>query len=201
MAQGLRAIFDHAMALTRAAHRTHPALRDFCAWDGNARWFGPGDDPIRPAAALAGDGGLDGGPHDDLRQALATIAPHANSTRTYGDTDISPDFNDRFGSFPLVSQIGPFRSKTTCVYVLYSDRALVYPWHAHPAEEMYFVIAGQAEFHCTGAQAQTLGPGDTVFHASEQPHALTTVDHPILCLVFWRGDLVTRPRLLPGYTP
>lgn len=196
-----RAAFDHALDLTRALHRAHPQMNAFCDWDDTARWHGAGSDPIRPARALASDPGLDGGPHQALRHALAAIAPLANSTRTYGDDEIAPDFNDRFGSFPLVSQIGPFRSPTTCAYVLYAESALCYPWHAHPAEELYVVIAGQALFHRAGAPSRTLRPGDSTFHASDQPHAMDTQDHPVLCLVLWRGDLVTRPRLLPGYAP
>jgi hypothetical protein len=43
-----------------------------------------------------------------------------------------------------------------------------------------------------------LGPGDTAFHASNQPHAMTTKDKPVLAYVLWRGDLKTPPVLTPA---
>ena len=38
-----------------------------------------------------------------------------------------------------------------------------------------------------GTAAATLGPTEHRFHASHQPHAMTTTDSAILTLVLWRG--------------
>ena len=58
---------------------------------------------------------------------------------------------------------------------------------------MYLVIAGEAEFAIEGEASKTLRPGDTIYHRSNVPHALTTYDHPIMAYVLWRGDLKTKP--------
>ena len=59
------------------------------------------------------------------------------------------------------------------------------------------IIAGEAIFEAAGQPARRLSPGDTTFHASNQPHAMTTDDKPVLAYVLWRGDLKTRPVLTP----
>jgi len=42
-------------------------------------------------------------------------------------------------------------------------------------------------FESDGDAAATLGPAEHRFHASHQPHAMTTTDSAILTLVLWRG--------------
>ena len=42
-------------------------------------------------------------------------------------------------------------------------------------------------FESDGAVATALGPAEHRFHASHQPHAMTTTDNAILTLVLWRG--------------
>ena len=77
------------------------------------------------------------------------------------------------------------------------EKGLFYPWHHHPAEELYVIIAGEAVFEAAGRPPRRLGPGYTAFHASNQPHAMTTEDKPVLAYVLWRGDLKTPPILTP----
>ena len=59
------------------------------------------------------------------------------------------------------------------------------------------IIAGEAVFEAANQSPRRLRPGDTAFHASNQPHAMTTEDKPVLAYVLWRGDLKTRPVLTP----
>ena len=59
------------------------------------------------------------------------------------------------------------------------------------------MLAGEAVFEAAGRPPRRLGPGDTAFHASNQPHAMTTEDKPVLAYVLWRGDLKTPPILTP----
>ncbi|MBU2980902.1 hypothetical protein KO498_03655 [Lentibacter algarum] len=38
---------------------------------------------------------------------------------------------------------------------------------------------------------ETLAEGQTSFHESNQPHAMKTVEQPVLCLVAWRSAFET----------
>jgi len=53
------------------------------------------------------------------------------------------------------------------------------------------VLSGAAVFESDGDAAATLGPIEHRFHASHQPHAMTTTDSAILTLVLWRGPDLT----------
>ena len=78
-------------------------------------------------------------------------------------------------------------------FVVYAPTGLYYPWHHHPAEELYLVLAGEAEFSIHGQTPKTLRPGDTTYHASMKPHAMTTHDHPVMAYVLWRSNLMDPP--------
>ncbi len=65
-----------------------------------------------------------------------------------------------------------------------------YPLHAHPAIELYLVIAGHARW--TTPQAERIvPPGAFVLHHSGQPHAMRTFAEPLLALYGWSGDIDT----------
>ena len=53
----------------------------------------------------------------------------------------------------------------------------------------------EAAFMLEGNETKTLGPGESVCHPSNHPHATQTEDHPFLALVLWRGDVSVRPVL------
>ncbi len=65
-----------------------------------------------------------------------------------------------------------------------------YPVHAHPAIELYLVIAAAA-WALGDAPAEIRQPGSLIVHPSGAPHAMTTGAEPLLALFTWRGDLVT----------
>ena len=66
--------------------------------------------------------------------------------------------------------------------------ATFYPPHAHPAVELYLVIAGQAQWTTPGAE-RLVPPGDFVLHRASQPHAMRTFAEPLLALYGWSGDI------------
>jgi mannose-6-phosphate isomerase-like protein (cupin superfamily) len=190
-----RVLFDEALAVAQKLHADHPALAAFVDWDPNVVWADLPPAPQAAAQALAGDARLVNGPQIAGRAAFTALGPVASWLRSYTDDQIFPGFNARFGSYPLVGPHAHFRAQGFAAYVLYSDAALWYPWHDHPAEEIYLVIAGEAEFMVDGETSRILGPGETCFHASNQSHAMQTHDSPVMAMVLWRGNLETRPRL------
>jgi hypothetical protein len=136
-------------------------------------------------------------PTSSLRDAIVGAAPHAHWRETYKETNIGQDFMERFGCYAIIGNDAPFSSQTLWAWMVYMPAGLHYPWHQHPAEEMYFVVAGEAKFMRDGMATKILGPGDTSFHASNQPHAMETGDLPVLCLVVWRDQFETGPSLTP----
>jgi|TARA_B110000259_G_C13827383_1_gene327201 quercetin dioxygenase-like cupin family protein len=77
--------------------------------------------------------------------------------------------------------------------MVYMPPRLYYPYHNHPAEEIYMVVSGSAVFKRMGLPDETLAEGDTSFHEGNQPHAMETLAEPVLCLVAWRNQFQNPP--------
>ena len=126
-----------------------------------------------------------------LHECICTLTPHVNWQQTYFKEELGRDFLNRYGFFELLGPTGHFHTIQTRAYIAYWDSQLYYPWHFHEAEELYFIISGQAEFELEGQQPEILTATKTCFHRSNQPHALTTHSQPVLALVIWRGSGLT----------
>ena len=64
-----------------------------------------------------------------------------------------------------------------------------YPAHRHKAEELYFVLSGNALWQKDDADFVPVASGDLIRHAPYQPHAMRTRDEPLLALWAWTGNL------------
>jgi len=128
-----------------------------------------------------------------LQQALRAASDAVHWRETYKETDIGDDFMDRFACYCIIGENAPFMSAAIRLFMVYMPSHFYYPWHHHPAEEMYMVVSGNGVFKRKGQPDERLGEGDTSFHASNQPHALETLEDPVLCLVAWRADFETPP--------
>ncbi len=128
-----------------------------------------------------------------LRDALVACAPLAQWRETYQGTDLAAEFRTKFACYEVLGVDAPFGCDTMRSFVVWMPPGMTYPWHHHPAEEIYVVLAGQAEFALHGEENRILGPGESIFHPSNRPHALFCHDTPVMTYVLWRGDLATRP--------
>lgn len=191
------ALFDTLLATTRAAYLGHPQTLAFAPFpvDLTPQEVTPFTCP--PAALLRAETGLFTDRYADLRDAIVAAGNTAEWRETYKDTDIGQDFMDRFGCYAIIGPGGPFMSQSLRAWIVYMPPHLHYPWHHHPAEELYLVLAGSALFMKRGHPDTVLNPGDTAFHAGNQPHAMETGAHPVLCLVVWRDGFDTGPMLTP----
>ena len=122
-----------------------------------------------------------------LHHAIQHAAPHVNWQFIYSEAQVGRHFLDNYGYFELIGPTGHFHSDKCNAYIAYWGPGLYYPAHHHASEELYFVLSGAAMFESDGDAAATLGPAKHRFHASHQPHAMTTTDSAILTLVLWRG--------------
>lgn len=64
----------------------------------------------------------------------------------------------------------------------------LYPAHAHPAVELYFVLAGTARWATRSTDADQ-PPGAFILHPSGEPHLMQTGDAPLLAFYVWQGDI------------
>lgn len=189
------AVWDRLLDEARAAHLSHPDLRRFCPFPDDLVWQDVAAHHIPPSDLLQNDPGLTTDVYPAFRDAFAAAAPLARWRETYKGTSIGAGFLNRFGCYELVGRDAPYASNRMRSFVVYAPAGLHYPWHHHPAEELYLVLAGGAEFLIEGQGGRMLGPGDTAFHASGQPHAMTTHDSPVMAYVLWRGELDIAPVL------
>jgi len=64
-----------------------------------------------------------------------------------------------------------------------------YASHWHNAEEIYFVLSGEAHWQKDGAPFSEQYPGSLIHHLPNQPHAMRTQKQPLLALWGWVGDI------------
>lgn len=181
----------------------YDALRAFHVENAALQAFAPFPDDVKPqplqpfhvpaAKLFEAERGLSASIYPALRDALLVLSPTMLWRETYKDTDIGVDFMARFGCYEIIGRDAPFASSKIRSYLVYHPPHLHYPWHHHPAEELYVVIAGQAEFHAQGQGAQVLQTGQSTFHPSGVSHALTSHEHPMLAYVIWRDDFDVAP--------
>ncbi|MEL6996011.1 MAG: dimethylsulfonioproprionate lyase family protein [Pseudomonadota bacterium] len=184
--------WERLLTEMRAAH-TLPELAAFCDFPQDPKAQATAPHEIPASELLQDEEGLKTEHYTGFRDALINAAPLAHWRETYKGTDIGGEFLDRFGCYEVLGEDAPYACDTMRCFIIYAPSDLYYPWHHHPAEELYLVLAGEAEFFIHGEPPKILRPGDTVFHESNVPHAMTTHEHPVLAYVLWRGDLETKP--------
>lgn len=187
--------FHVLLEQAQAAHHEFAALSQFCEFPQDLREVAVERRHLPCANFMDDDATLKAQETHPFARAFLDASPHAYWRDTYAGTDIGSDFMDRFGCYCLIGPEGAYRSDQMLGFVVYMPPGLWYPWHQHPAEEMYLVLAGQAEFLREGAEPETLGAGQTSFHASNQPHAMETRDQSVLAYVIWRNGFGIKPVL------
>lgn len=122
--------------------------------------------------------------------AIKHAAGHVAWRQSYTTKDAGFDaaYLRNYGWFNLIAPSGPFVSDTIRLSVGYWGQGLSYPRHWHVPEEIYLVLAGRAVFMSEDRAAVDGGPGTTIAHQSNQPHATRMPDAPLLAAAFWRGD-------------
>lgn len=178
--------FGHLRAVVSDLVAATPELLAFAGWP--AITFVGKPHSHLPVAGILADYEADHvGPSADLHRAVQAVAAHADWQHTYTEDEVGADFLARYGYFELIGPSGHFHSDEIRGYIAYWGDKLVYDWHLHEAEELYYIISGRALFQTEGEVPQVLMPGDIRIHKSNQPHAMTTTDSPVLTLVLWRG--------------
>ncbi len=192
-----RGLFENALAEVKKFYEASTELSQFKSFPDNdqLKWQELEPYYINPARLFAEDTTLNSDEYSAVKDALVAVKDAAFWRETYKDTSIGDEFLNRFGCYELFGWEGHFHCQESRGFIVYSTGDLYYPWHHHPAEEMYFILAGEAEFATEGNAPKMLKPGDTVFHAENQPHNMQTREKGVLAWVQWRGEMGIAPVL------
>lgn len=189
-----RDVWDRLLAAVKSMHEADETLTAFCPFPTDIVAQDVEAFHIPAADLMQADAGFS----DPVCQAFIDATPLAKWRETYKGTDIAQDFMDRFACYCLIGEGGAFQSETMAAWVVYMPPHLHYPWHHHPAEEMYRVLGGSARFFRDGMESKWLSAGDCCEHASNQSHAMETEDGSIMAYVIWRNGFETAPELTPA---
>lgn len=188
-------IFEELLQECRKAYTAHPELMNFTPFPDDIRKQAMSSYHCSCSDFLRDEKSLQPEKFASLQNSIIAAGEIAHWRETYKDTDIGDDFMNRFGCYCIIGHNGPFISDHIRLFMVYMPAHLHYPWHHHPAEEIYMVVSGSAVFMMKDAEDKTLREGDTSFHSSNRPHAMETLDEPVLCLVVWRDQFEIAPVL------
>jgi mannose-6-phosphate isomerase-like protein (cupin superfamily) len=141
-----------------------------------------------PAALAAGG---------SLGRALGHVLPYLPWRRTYAGMPGLEGFLRGYGYAELVGPGGPVRTEDLRLGVLLLGPGTLYPLHRHPAEEIYLVVSGAADWRRGGGHFRPRPAGSLVYHPPGEPHAMRTAGEPMLAVYAWTGDVATPARLIP----
>ena len=144
-----------------------------------------------------------------LAGALASASPHLRWNAPYGQGEGADDLVAGYavtllsmpGPPPRRGYQAPFANPNVLVAFTLQAPRILYPLHRHKASEVYHVISGEAEWKRDGEPWRSRAPGEWIFHASDQGHAMRTGRKPLLTLVAWIDNLDCPPPVLEADEP
>lgn len=107
-------------------------------------------------------------------------------------TSDDPDYARASTKKLIVELIGPdalIRSNDIRVGLYGIGPGVDYGLRTHPAEEIFVMLAGEAQWKRGDAPFEVLGAGGRSHHPSMMPHATRTGTQPFLCLYIWTGNV------------
>ncbi len=106
-----------------------------------------------------------------------------------GSMRMPESFRGRFTYVELAGPKGMIANGDVSFGLYLQARNTVYPSHWHEAVEHYLVLSGCADWQMDDAPYVRREPGEAFVHQSNQRHATTTRDEPLLALWFWQGNV------------
>ncbi|MBZ9605776.1 dimethylsulfonioproprionate lyase family protein [Phyllobacterium chamaecytisi] len=132
-----------------------------------------------------------------LLKEISRAAPKLEWRQTYKAEDFGPEFLNRYGWTELIGLRGPIASTKIACGILLLGPELLYPAHAHEAEEIYVCLGGAAAWMRGDEPFTSQPPGTIIHHPSWMPHAMRTSSKPLVALYVWRGgDLAAKSKII-----
>lgn len=96
---------------------------------------------------------------------------------------------DRIAVVEILGPTGVIFDEEIRFGALLQGASVRYPAHAHAAEELYYVVSGEARWSLDDEPPRPRGEGAYIHHPSWRPHGIDTGREPILALWGWAGDI------------
>lgn len=106
-----------------------------------------------------------------------------------GTMKMPDSFKGRYAYVELAGPRGMITNNDISFGLYLQQCDTVYPSHWHTAVEDYLVVSGTALWQVGDEDFIARAPGTHIVHASNQPHATTTLQDPLLAMWFWQGDI------------
>jgi quercetin dioxygenase-like cupin family protein len=105
-------------------------------------------------------------------------------------------FLENYGYSELIGGRGLVQDEAFALGLLLLGPHTLYPPHHHPADEIYYTVAGQATWWQRDGPWIARYDGSLVDHPSGVVHAMRTADTPVLLLYCWWGEVGVAARLI-----
>ena len=188
-------LWENLLEEARKVHFGNSELQDFCPFPNDIKKQELNPFHIPASDLMQNETGLLTEDYSELRDAFISASPYAHWRQTYKGTTVGKKFLAEFGCYGLIGPESPFQSEKIRAWVVYMPKNFYYPWHHHPAEEMYLCLAGEAVFRRENYTDIRLGSGGIIEHSANQSHSMETLEHPIMAYVIWRNNFGTKPVL------
>ena len=139
-----------------------------------------------------------------LAGALASASPHMRWIAPYRSEEGAEKLAAGY-AVTMLSMPGPppregyqslFANPNVLVAFTLQAPRIFYPLHRHKAGEIYHVISGVAQWQRDGEPWRRRQPGEWLFHAGDQGHAMRTGAEPLLAMAAWIDHLDCPPPVL-----
>ena len=131
---------------------------------------------------------------DSVLELLQTTSPESTVSKISALTQDLKWSKSARSHTPISELVGPtslIKHKSFRVGLLALTPEIDYADHAHPADEVYIVLAGSGSWSLDGGPYQVKKPGDIIDIPSMMTHAMRTGTTPALTLYSWTGDDVS----------
>lgn len=124
-----------------------------------------------------------------LTRQLERLGERLPWSSFYGSDLWTRPFLDEIAALKLLGPGSPVPSSRTAAGIFLMGPELLYPLHAHAAEELYLVLAGAIAFRTRSEDPWSeKGPGEIVLHRSQEPHEMKS-GPASLALYVWQGEI------------
>jgi len=128
------------------------------------------------------------GPAAGVAEGIAAARGELHWYYGYAAVPGQEDLAERIAFCEILGPKSALRSDETRLGFTLLGPRTHYPAHAHPAVELYYVIAGTARWG-TARMSGDRPPGAFILHGASEPHVMETADEPLLALYSWSGDI------------
>ena len=140
------------------------------------------------------------GPLAELAAAFEALEPALQwiQNPNYSDERMGAGYMAGYAYANIVGPTGLLQLSGLLTGLLILGPGRTYPDHAHPAAEVYHVVAGTAEWRREDGAWEPRAPGSRVVHRPWVRHATRTGRETLLAYYCWQGETETYADLVPG---